>query len=284
MNKTPIICRMVSAGGNRYYEPINTEYVKEEYKLDDLYPWKKLSTTSFLNILNKPGLTVWKQNKGWLAGPEGKTAALKGTITHIGADRMHYGAQVNKDWIMARINKSRFKLWQLFYDSADALCYDIQKHLSGYVAFCEDKQPEILASEVMLWHPNYLWAGTGDLFAAFKTRKNNKNKVNCYIDLKTGKPNPEHAIQGVAYAMLWNAHFPEQQITHIGNVYTNDGWLKEPTYKLTVKPITDELREEWLAIVNLYQKQKGYNWQPRKQPDVASDFSISYIKQQKRSA
>ena len=53
MNKTPIICRMVSAGGNRYYKPINTDYVKEEYKLDDLYPWKKLSTTSFLNILNK---------------------------------------------------------------------------------------------------------------------------------------------------------------------------------------------------------------------------------------
>ncbi len=284
MNKTPIMCRMVSSGGNRYYVPINTNYVQEEYKLDDLYPWKKLSTTSFLNILNKPGLTAWKQNKGWLAGPEGKTAALKGTITHIGVDRMHHGAPVNKEWIMMKINKSRFTLWQLFYDSAESLCYDIQKHLAGYVAFCEEKQPEILASEIMLWHPNYLWAGTGDLFASFKTRKNNKNRVNCYIDLKTGKPSPEHAIQGVAYAMLWNAHFPEQQITHIGNVYTNDGWLKDPTYKLTVKPITDELRDEWMAIVNLYEKQKGKNWQPRKQPEVPEDFSISYLKQQKRSA
>lgn len=74
----------------------------------------------------------------------------------------------------------------------ETVAADVLPYLDAWRKFRTDMQPEVLAVEKRVWHPQYRYAGTIDRIL----------KVNDYptvVDIKTGAPHPATAVQTAAY-------------------------------------------------------------------------------------
>lgn len=78
---------------------------------------------------------------------------------------------------------------------------EYRPYLDNFIRYIDEHQYEIVASEVMLYHPVYNYAGTIDIIVTDK-----KGEYGL-IDNKTGDLQPKlHAIQLQAYTDLWLAN------------------------------------------------------------------------------
>ena len=112
---------------------------------------------------------------------------------------------------------------------------EVKKRLMGFLTFCEELSPEIIATELSLYNNRkhrdkytYEFAGTGDLFCRI-------NGELWLVDVKTGKEyKHSHELQLTAYKILWDSLYGSEygKIDQIGCLYLSDGWRKKPTYKL----------------------------------------------------
>lgn len=78
---------------------------------------------------------------------------------------------------------------------------EYKPYLDNFIRYIDEHQYEIVASEVMLCHPVYNYAGKIDIIA-----KNPKGEF-VLIDNKTGDLQPKlHAVQLQAYTDMWSAN------------------------------------------------------------------------------
>lgn len=78
---------------------------------------------------------------------------------------------------------------------------EYRPYLDNFIRYIDEHQYEIVASEVMLYHPVYNYAGTIDIIVT------NKKGEYGLIDNKTGDLQPKlHAIQLQAYTDMWSAN------------------------------------------------------------------------------
>lgn len=78
---------------------------------------------------------------------------------------------------------------------------EYKPYLDNFIRYIDEHQYEIVASEVMLCHPVYNYAGKIDIIA-----RNSKGEF-VLIDNKTGDLQPKlHAVQLQAYTDMWSAN------------------------------------------------------------------------------
>lgn len=78
---------------------------------------------------------------------------------------------------------------------------EYRPYLDNFIRYIDEHQYEIVASEVMLYHPVYNYAGTIDIIVTDK-----KGEYGL-IDNKTGDLQPKlHAVQLQAYTDMWSAN------------------------------------------------------------------------------
>lgn len=78
---------------------------------------------------------------------------------------------------------------------------EYRPYLDNFIRYIDEHQYEIVASEVMLYHPVYNYAGTIDIIVT------NKKGEYGMIDNKTGDLQPKlHAVQLQAYTDMWSAN------------------------------------------------------------------------------
>jgi hypothetical protein len=242
----PIPVRRVDFHGMRFYQPID----------EDDGSLFRPSTTSILNMINKPELNRWRQEKGLEADKLGKLAMMIGDIIHRGINRLIKCGDLERSWIMNAIITHSSQRWDDMC-SLETLYKKISRRMDGFKVFWDDKQPLgmiPIASEIMLYHKQIRWAGTCDLVTKIRLRSNSRDLVTMLIDYKTGKEYKEHPLQLASYAMLWNKHIRNQdlRVTHVGNLYLGDLWKKTPKYKLKVYPLDDTLKQKFIKIMDAW--------------------------------
>jgi hypothetical protein len=269
--------------GIRWYYPSDVDISAWEYVNTGV---AKPSSTSVLGIIAKPFLTRWYKENGHHTDTIMNVTGMRGDIFHHIADLLVLGQVVHQNDIREHI-ESHEKFNQLqrivnhkYPSNPESMLTSISRMVDGFQVFWEEKQPEAIASEVMLYHEDFPWAGTADLVALFKARKNAKQKIRALIDYKTGAQNPEHILQNISYAILWNAHYPAEPVTHVANLYLTDGWRTKPTYKLTITKIEKEhidtwqsVMDCWLAINSTKGKVKGPKLPP--EPTLSWDLNLT---------
>ena len=78
---------------------------------------------------------------------------------------------------------------------------EYKPYLENFIRYIDEHQYEVVASEVMLWHPVYGYAGKIDIIV-----RNPKGEF-VLIDNKTGDLQPKlHAVQLQAYTDMWSAN------------------------------------------------------------------------------
>lgn len=270
MKETPVPIRAENYSGFRFYTPLEGGTSKP-------------SSTSVEQIIPKPHLIKWKMEKGQEASDAIMySSALIGDIVHAGCDILvkHGSLSMGEIYQMIRTHEKINEVLTRYsqytgYSHIDFIYRAVSRRLEGFERFWDEKNPSVLASELSMYHEDLPWAGTADLTALYKPRINSKSPIICMIDYKTGSQQRfEHTLQLVSYALLWNKHFPDEEVTHVGNLYLSDSWRKTPKYKLTVTAMTDELIDQWWAVMNCWTAIYG-DMQPVEPEPVKENFKIS---------
>lgn len=130
-----------------------------------------------------------------------------------------------------------------FMDKGVLVFESIDQRLKGYVEgyekYKQESKIEIFDVERQLYNEDYEFAGTLDRLAFF-------NKELCIIDIKTGEPEPWHALQLAAYELAL-----KEPVRRFGLYVREEG-----TYK--VKEYTNETdKNVFIGFLN------GYRWKVR---------------------
>jgi hypothetical protein len=106
---------------------------------------------------------------------------------------------------------------------------DLKKDILCFAQFMIDYNVRPLAIELILWHPDDMYAGAIDLVAEIDYKK---SRITVIIDLKSGKKGfyESHEIQLVAYKEMFNIHFPDIPIDKVYNWSPKDFRGITPTY------------------------------------------------------
>lgn len=103
---------------------------------------------------------------------------------------------------------------------------ELMPYVNSYIQFLKDKKLTVIASEIMLCHPVYNYAGTIDIVAI------DKKEELTLIDIKTGVLQVKlHAIQDHAYTDMWESN-KLPRIAHKCVVGLSDKGYKEEPYKI----------------------------------------------------
>ena len=157
----------------------------------------------------------------------------------------------------------------------------ICKQIMSYNAFYNEHKPNILASEVMMWHPDVPWAGTADLLVSWHSKRQNQD-VYMLGDLKTGAEHDSHFTQCQAYALLAEKIYGIK-ISVLGVLYCTGKWRTKPTFKIKAKEIRNkamkrndvskELIEKALSLHRLW-KINQKSEQPSTPPLITKNFKL----------
>ena len=160
-----------------------------------------------------------------------------------------------------------------FYDLRKQVKFPIgnkvKKRLMGFMQFCEDLKPELLATELSLYNEykhndkyRYEFAGQGDLFCRIDDKL-------YLIDVKTGKDYKTHALQLTAYKILWDSLYGEEhgKIDKLACLHLADTWRKKPTYKLKEYDFDPEA---WYNTLDLFK------WLHPVQPKFVDELPTIY--------
>ena len=125
---------------------------------------------------------------------------------------------ITDDWILNKLESSDDIFWKLNYSKWEALNL-IKKQIWQYQMWFEEHQPTIMASEVMMWHPDVPYAGTADLILKIHNKQQNQDII-MLADLKTGTEQEKHFEQCMAYAILFEKIY-KKKISALGVLYCN---------------------------------------------------------------
>lgn len=263
----------------RYYGPID-----ENIYHNTTNPLKP-SWTTISNVESAPGLQDWFKTHGKFADFIGPTSAIIGTITHECVDLLNAGEVIDSKFIENMLMEQADVRWRFIYPHPYMAVELIRKQIASYCAFHTEHQPRILASEMMLWHPDVPWAGTADFLFSWYSNKQ-KQEVYMLGDLKTGAEQDKHFVQCQAYALLVEKIF-DIKISILGVLHCTGKWRTKPTFKLKVKEVRNKamdrndaskvLIDKALALHELWKINQKYE-QPISKPMVPSRFKLKLVK------
>jgi len=208
-------------GDERYYfEFIGT----------DAIPYLSVTEFTKKSLPTSPFLIQWIASHGTeVARHVANCTAAYGTLLHKEITMLCRAGQVDFDELAQRAIDEAIDAGYNY--KALSWASEIVKDVAGFLVFAEEKELEVIGSEIAISSRKHGLAGCVDLPCRIKF---GKGKVNALIDLKSGRKGfwPEHELQLLAYKEIWNDLFSEVfEVTHVFNWSPTD-WRKKPTYKL----------------------------------------------------
>lgn len=204
----PVMCERIDQRG-RWYVPIQDEESPLEWNKRDFKP----SVTTIINQAVPKGPWFMKaiQNAPGHAPAliEWRKLATDGTMVHALVSQMIRGLTIDlvTPWLDDETGE---------YIPIGARHV---KRLIGFKHWWDKYKPKVLASEIMLYHPDIAWAGTADLICEIGGKT-------WLIDVKTGKENyPDMMRQLTAYRILAETCF-DMKIECVSPLLLPDGWRK----------------------------------------------------------
>jgi len=204
-------------------ERIDSKYGNDRvYAIDGLGEYR--SVTSSLGIINKPALADWRKNIALdkvqdllkdpkAAGEYQKLADAKNAKARIHKNNTWVSMMIEEAKKAPNLNMTEARDFGTQAHSvvehiamADAMHYQEPlaegfvigpeyAHIAeGFQMWMKDSGMRVVASELMVWHPFYEYAGTIDLVCR------NKEGMLAVVDVKTGGVYNEAAMQIAAYA------------------------------------------------------------------------------------
>ena len=209
-------------------ERIDSKYGNDRvYAIDGLGEFS--SVTSSLNVINKPALADWRKNKALDKMQELlKDPKAAGEYQKL-ADEKNAKARIHKNntWVSMMVEEAKKAPNQNMTEARDfgTYAHSVVEHIAmaqanderldrdvdrapesfvigpeyahiaeGFQMWMKDSGMRVVASELMVWHPFYEYAGTIDLVCR------NKDGALAVVDVKTGGVYNEAAMQIAAYA------------------------------------------------------------------------------------
>lgn len=280
--KKSIDAKRFATNSGRFYGPEDMDtYHMHENPL-------KPSWTNVASVESSPGLSTWYKDNGKWADIIGPTSAIIGTITHDAADLMNQGEEITEDWIIEQLETHVDIRWKLIYPMRWDAVELIKKQIMQYKMWYEEHQPQIIKSELMMWHPDVPYAGTADLVLNIYNKRQDQN-ILMMADLKTGNENEKHYVQCMAYAILLEKIY-NVKVGALGVLYCQGRWRDEvKPGKMKVKVVRDKAGEltkdaQFLTnrVVKLYELWKSTQkvLQPKKKKFLPKSFKL--IKNKKK--
>ena len=209
-------------------ERIDSKYGNDRvYAIDGLGEYR--SVTSSLSIINTPALADWRKNKALDKMQELlKNPKAAGEYQKL-ADAKNAKARIHKNntWVSMMVEEAKKAPNQNMTEARDfgTYAHSVVEHIAmaqanderldrdvdrapesfvigpeyahiaeGFQMWMKDSGMRVVASELMVWHPLYEYAGTIDLVCR------NKDGMLAVVDVKTGGVYNEAAMQIAAYA------------------------------------------------------------------------------------
>ena len=215
---------------------------------------------SVTTIINKVipkgfGFDTWLKNNGHHSETIVRAKGTIGTLVHLIVDYMikDMNLVVTYDFCQDMVREHLDPVTIHYFKGLHATVERVQKNIESYTVWADDYSPTFIASEMMLYHPDYDWAGTCDNAIQFA---NGEIMLN---DLKTGTVQDSHLLQGYAYALLWNKMFKQHQCTQVGVLYTHGDYKVKPTYKFVTMALDSvkgrKCANQWEQMMNLFRSQ-----------------------------
>ena len=282
MIKMPYRVRRFNTTSGRYYGPDDLDLYNSV--VNPLKP----SWTNIASIESSPGLDEYFKNTGRWSNILGPTTAIIGTITHDFVDDLNHGLTVTTDDIIERLENYQDIRWRLVYHNKFQAVEVIKKQLTNYTLWYDDFQPDIVGSEIMLWHENVEFAGTCDLLLKTFSKQHDK-EIYMVADLKTGNEMDKHFTQCMAYAILIEQIF-KIKVSALGILYCqgrNKGDIKPG--KLKTKMIRTKngsinnnatlLSKKVTSLVDLFKSNIKYE-QPKMKKRLQNRFQLKINKKE----
>ena len=209
-------------------ERIDSKYGNDRvYAIDGLGEYR--SVTSSLSVINKPALADWRKNKALDKMQEMlKNPKAAGEYQKL-ADAKNAKARIHKNntWVSMMVEEAKKAPNQNMTEARDFgnYAHSVVEHIAmaqsnderldrdvdrapesfvigpeyahiaeGFQMWMKDSGMRVVASELMVWHSFYEYAGTIDLVCR------NKDGMLAVVDVKTGGVYNEAAMQIAAYA------------------------------------------------------------------------------------
>ena len=229
---------------------LNSKGYRYYYRYDDAgNPQFFPSVTTVISqaLPKSPYLIKWMLEKGAEESERYMNErAAYGTFMHAQFAELIIARSYNLDEL-----KPKLKAYIEKENLPDSFLYNIdelKKDILAFAQFVIDYDVRPLAVEIALVHPDYGYAGCIDLPCNMQAKPGSEERFNAIIDHKSGKNGfyEEYEIQLHLYKMMWNANFPDCQITRVFNFAPKD-WRKKPTY--TLKDQTDSTSAEMIPDI-----------------------------------
>ena len=245
-------------------------------ELGRMYSDGKKPFFSVTTIINKMFPTEPFLIKWWKSNPSIETdrilkgKGLMGTIVHDVLDKMKQNLAfvVDYEYMETVIRQKMSPYYIEYYGGIDDCVCTAMKYIESYIAWGESYTPKIIGTEVRLYHEQYDWAGTTDDVLDI-------NGDIMISDIKTGSMNDKHFYQGVAYAILWNALFPQHQVKSIGVLYLKSDYKTKPTFNFKTLDLKsakgNAIETEWYKLMELFRLRYAnadgsYTYKPKYRP------------------
>ena len=231
------------------------------------------SVTTILNKMfpTEPFLIKWwKSHPIMFTDRTLKAKGYMGSIVHDILDKMKMDLEfiVEYEYVQEIIKQTMSPYYIDFYNGIDDATEIALKYIESYIAWGESYTPSIIASESRLYHEQYDWAGTTDDVI----KVHNKITIS---DIKTGVQSDKHFYQGVAYAILWNALYPNTPVETVAVLYLKSDYKTRPTYKFSTLDLKSakgtSIANEWFKMMELFRLRYAnadgsYTYKPRYKP------------------
>lgn len=180
------------------------------YRTGSSSVWKPSITTILGAVINKGiGFETWLGNQPSykIACQERDEAAARGTAVHNACEDYLNGKEID--------------------GTNSSYGDEFNKRMMSFESWVKNINPEIIALEHNMYHPDVAFSGTFDILA------NIPGKGLSVIDIKTGQPNESHILQLTAYKLLWDTLYPDYKIKRLYGLYLKGTWISkvEPLFK-----------------------------------------------------
>ena len=240
-------------------ERTDSKYGNERfYAVDGIGEYR--SVTSSLSVINKPALADWRKNKAldkmllMLNNPKEQHQYQKLADEKNAKARIHK----NNTWASMMIADAKKAPSQLMETARDfgTYAHSVVEHVAiadanderlgreyahiaeGFKMWLQDSGMTVVATEIMVWHSFYEYAGTIDLVCR------NKDGMLVVVDVKTGGIYNEAAMQLAAYAKalqhltgeevaeVWALRLPRERSEDAGDRFYEAHQLDDVPYWL----------------------------------------------------
>jgi len=164
----------------------------------------------------------------------GSATAFAGVPQHIREAAMLKGTHIHEACRLAELGR-------LDWDNCDPL---YARHAERWLEWLEADKLAIVDQEVMVYHPDMLYAGTLDRIAQ---RRSHDGLI--VLEIKTGRRYPNHRLQTAAYTM--DGLYRADRDTRLGFAYRIACYVSETGVEVECHDDQSDY-DAWAAAVTLY--------------------------------